>query len=81
MDDSLKRVMDEVKKTLEDSFGAGMAARILLAAREAIDAPVILSKDKVIDLVRAICADDRVKQLWGDFGVRERLARWEKLLS
>lgn len=82
MEENVKKVMDEVKRNLEESFGAGLAARILFSARDAVNAPIIgMTREKLLDLVRAVCADSRVKEMWGDFGVKEKLIRWEKLVS
>lgn len=81
MEENIKKAMDEIKKSLEESFGAGMAARILFSARDAVKAPIIgITREKFLDLVRAVCADSRVKEMWGDFGVKERLSRWEKIV-
>jgi len=81
MEDNIRKVMDEVKRSLEESFGAGLAARIIFSARDAANAPIIgMTREKALDLIRAVCADSRVREMWGDFGVRERLSRWEKLI-
>jgi hypothetical protein len=82
MEENVKKAMDEVRKSLDESFGAGMAARILFSAMDAVNAPVIgLTREKLLDLANAICSDSRVKEMWGDFGVKEKLIRWEKLVS
>lgn len=82
MDDTLRKAMNEIKRSLEESFGAGLAARILFSARDAAKAPIIeITREKFLDLVRAICSDNKVKEMWGDFGVRERLSRWERLIQ
>jgi hypothetical protein len=71
-----------VKKQLEETFGAGLTARILFSAREIANAPIIgLTKEQYLALIRAICNDERVKNMWGEFGAKTRLSVWEKLVS
>jgi len=80
MEDNIRKAIDEIKRNLEESFGAGLAARILFSARDTVNAPIIgMTREKFLDLVRAICSDARVKEMWGDFGVKQKLMRWEKL--
>ncbi len=79
-EDNIRKALDEIKKNLEESFGAGLAARILFSARDNVNAPIIgITQEKFIDLAKAVCTDDRVKEMWGDFGAKERLSKWEKL--
>ncbi len=82
MDENISKAMDEVRRSLQESFGAGLAARILFSAMDAVNASIIgMTREKFIDLVRAVCCDARVKEMWGDFGVKEKLSRWERLVS
>ena len=79
-EDNVRKALDEIKKNLEESFGAGLAARILFSARDTVNAPIIgISREKFTDLAKAVCADERVQEMWGDFGAKERLSKWEKL--
>lgn len=82
MEDNIRKAMDEIKRNLEESFGAGLAARILFSARDISNAPIIgMTRDKYLELLKALYSDNRVKEMWGEFGAREKLSRWEKLAS
>lgn len=73
--------LSEVRKDLTEAFGEGLTARILFNARDTVGAPVIgLEKGKFIEIVRAVSADERVKGMWGDFGAKEKLKKWETLV-
>ncbi|MEK7705735.1 MAG: hypothetical protein AAB426_12305 [Myxococcota bacterium] len=70
---------DVVKPQLEESFGAGLTARILFSARDVSAAPVVgLNRTHYSALVDAIAKDQRVTQMWGDFGTKTRLKSWHE---
>ena len=72
MREDIKNAVDEIRKSLEESFGPGLAARIIFSARAAANAQIIgMTRDNYIDLVKAICSDNRVKEMWGEFGGQE----------
>ena len=71
-----------VSRQLVEAFGKGLGARIIFAARDASGAPVVgLNNEAYAALVEAIAKDDRVRQMWGDFGSRSRLSEWKRLVE
>ncbi len=74
--------VQEVKKDLESTFGNTLAASIIAIARTKANAPLIgMTKQNFIDLVDAICGDNRVQSMLGAAGTRERSAKWKKLVD
>ena len=74
--------LGEVLKDLSISFGDGLAARIVMSARNDTQAPIIgLDKAKYTELVQALCKDHRVVGMLGELGARERTTHWERLVS
>ncbi len=66
-----------VKKDLELVFGAGMTALILISARQKAGVPIIgMDTKDYLNMVKAICEDERVKKMWGEAGVQERYTKW-----
>ncbi len=71
-----------VKKELEETFGAGLAARIIFSAISATGAPIIdITKEKYLEVIEHICNDERVRGLWGDFGAQSKFTLWKELVS
>ncbi|PKM81451.1 MAG: hypothetical protein CVU89_09375 [Firmicutes bacterium HGW-Firmicutes-14] len=69
-----------VKKDLEATFGNTLAASIIAIARTKAGAPLIgMSKQNYLDLVDAICGDNRVHSMLGAAGSKERSMKWKKL--
>jgi len=78
----ISSAVQEVKKDLESTFGNTLAASIIAIARTKANAPLIgMSKQNFIDLVDAICGDNRVQSMLGTAGTRERSAKWKKLVD
>lgn len=73
--------LTEVKKDLVVSFGEGLSARIIFTARAAVGAELgTMDREKYLALIKSVGKDDRLQKLWGDFGVKDKLAKWEKLV-
>ena len=69
-----------VSKELATFFGKGLTARIIFAARDASQAPIVgLDATAYKAIIDAIGQDDRVRELWGDHGVETRVQRWKQL--
>lgn len=77
-----KALLDQqVKRKLEDSFGAAMALMIIASAHRSTDVPLsVPSMDDFLKLVDAICVDDRVVGMWGRAGADQALRQWQALV-
>lgn len=73
--------LNEIKKELTTVFGEGLSARILFTARDKSNAPIVgLNAEKYLALVDALCSDERIKDMWGDFAVKGKRSRWVTLV-
>ena len=77
-----QEALEEILKDLSVSFGDGLAARIVMSARNNAQAPVTgLDKVKYAEVVQTLCRDPRVVGMLGELGARERTTYWEQLVS
>lgn len=71
-----------VKPNLEDAFGKSLASLIVLSAINETGVKVNeLSQEEYDKLVATICADPRVKSLWGEAGCVACLSRWRQVFN
>lgn len=71
-----------VKAKLEDTFGKGIAMLIVANASNDAHIPVFgLSKDDYMKLVKIICNDPRVREMWGEAGAKNQFEEWMRLLD
>ncbi len=78
----VSNAVQEIKKDLESTFGNTLAASIIGIARTKAGAPLIgMNRQNFLDLIDAICADNRVQSMLGAAGSRERSVRWKKLVD
>jgi len=69
----------EVKKDLAAAFGENLAGHLMETAGAL---PPGKGPDARFfkDLIAALCKDARVQGMFGELGVRDKQARWEKLV-
>ncbi len=71
-----------VKPRLEDAFGKGIAMLIVVSSANGANLPLVgLSKTHYTKLIKAICCDHRVMELWGDAGAEAQEREWAMLLD
>lgn len=76
-----REALEEVQKDLATAFGEDLAKRIVAGALNTVHAPEGgLDRLKYAEVVRLLCKDDRVIGMFGEFTVRDKLSRWEKLV-
>lgn len=74
--------LDKILKDLSDSFGDGLAARIIMSARSDAQAPVVgLDRVQYREVVHTLCRDARVIGMLGELTVREKQSLWEQLVN
>jgi len=67
-----------LKPELENVFGPGITARVLMSARAKANAPIIgMTSEDYVRLVEAIYQDERVVGMWGEAGAREIIKHWK----
>lgn len=76
-----KALIDEqVKRRLEDTFGTAVAMLIVMSASNAANISIHSpSREDYMRLVDAVCADQRVKDMWGASGCIDQLSKWRAL--
>ena len=71
----------EVRRDLSAAFGESLADKILASVLSAARmAPDGCTADDFAQLIGLLGKDDRVVGMLGEFGVRDRMRRWEKLV-
>jgi hypothetical protein len=78
----VRAALDEhVRKRLEDSFGKAVAMLIWASAhgRAAISS-IDPDRDGYLRFIEAICADQRVVDMWGKSGTEHALQQWRGLV-
>jgi len=69
----------EVRKDLVAAFGEGLAGQLIeMAGKPSLGREHDAASFK--DLVAALCKDSRVQGMFGELGVRDKQAHWEKLV-
>ncbi|MCL4498804.1 MAG: hypothetical protein M1335_00970 [Chloroflexi bacterium] len=69
-----------VKRDLEISFGSGLTSIILTNARVKAGIPILnMTQEHYATLVGVICDDERVIQMWGASGTKEKMSKWLRL--
>ncbi len=75
-----REALREVQKDLATAFGEDLAKRIVAGVMNAVRAPEgDLDRQKYAEVVKLLAKDDRVIGMFGEFTVRDKLSRWEKL--
>ena len=75
------KVFHVIKAELDNVFGSGLTARILMSARNKANAPIVdMNKEDLEKVIDAICSDERVTEMWGIAGIQERKKRWRESL-
>jgi hypothetical protein len=79
---STAQALDELRAKLESSFGKAMAMMVLAAASNSLGIPTMdLSADEFHRLAKAVCDDQRVKDMWGTAGAIETADQWCRLVA
>jgi hypothetical protein len=74
-------VLAEVRKDLSLAFGEALADKILASAQSAARMPSEgFDASQVALLLETLGKDERVIGMLGEFGVKDRMKRWEQLL-
>jgi hypothetical protein len=77
-----REALAKIAKDLSAAFGDGLAARIMSSARSAVQAPDRdLGRLQYVEVVRALCKDERVIGMLGELTVREKRSLWEQLVN
>ena len=79
----IKSLIDEhVRPKLEDSFGKALAMMIFASATNTARVPIIdPDREDFMRLVDAVCADQRVVDMWGKAGAQDAARSWRALAS
>lgn len=74
--------VQSVKKELETTFGTTLTTSIVAIARTKANAPLIgMNKQNFLDLIDAICSDNRVQSMLGGAGTKEKSTRWKNFVN
>jgi len=73
--------LDALRGKLEATFGKGMAMMILASAANVANVSTIgLSPSEFVRLADAVCADQRVIDMWGAAGAADVAQQWHQLV-
>ena len=71
-----------IKSELESTFGNTLAASIIAIARTKANAPLIgMTKQNYLDLIDAICGDNRVQSMLGAAGAKQKSTKWKSSVN
>lgn len=74
------RLMNGIKKELENLFGKRLAGSIMNNTLDKPDDTVTdMTNEKLLDAIEQICADKRLVGMLGSAGAKQKLAKWKKL--
>lgn len=72
--------LEEVKKELEGLFGKGLMGVLVIGARNKSKAPIIgMTKEHYLSFLEALAADERVVNMLGAAGIKQKLPKWRSL--
>ncbi len=73
-------IASHVKQALNDSFGGAVGTMIFASASNSASVPIHdPSRDDYMRLVDAVCADQRVLDMWGEMGAADKRRQWRDL--
>jgi hypothetical protein len=76
------QALEQLRGKLESSFGKAMAMMVLAAASNSLGASTMdLSPEEFNSLARAVCEDQRVKDMWGSAAAAETADQWCRLVA
>lgn len=74
--------VDQLRGKLEATFGRAMAMMILASASNAANVSTVsLTPGDFQRLARAVCADQRVIDMWGVAGAADTERQWTQLVN
>ena len=74
-----REALNEVLKDLTQAFGDSLAARIVDSAQSGSQEKE-LDAASYLNVIKALCKDERIQGMFGELGVKDKQKRWETLI-